>query len=130
MAKYDKFSPQSRMPKRPYTIHPIWQGIGCLLLVIIPIISYAAAILIVEENIKAQWLPMTGELLRTVEIQGIGGVEHLYGNLLVGAILAIFIFTLIFAFYALVYKAVGPSPYGPMDAPPDEFRNVKKKPRL
>ena len=130
MSKYDKFNPRSRATKRSWTIHPVWQGIGCLLIILIPIISYAAAILIVEENIKAQWLPMTGELLRPVDISGVGSVEHLYGNLLVAGILAVFIFTLMFAFYALVYKAVGPSPYGPMDAPPDEFRNRKKKPRL
>jgi hypothetical protein len=48
---------------------------------------------------------------------------------LVAALLSILIFTVMFAFYSLLYRSVGTSQYGPMDAPPDEYRRKKKKRR-
>jgi hypothetical protein len=129
MGKYDKFSPQSHAAKRPWVIHPVWQGIGCILMFLIPVISYAAAVLIVQANVEQGWLPMPAELTRSVQILDYGSVDYLFANLLVAALLSILIFTVMFAFYSLLYRSVGPSQYGPMDAPPNEFRRKQKKRR-
>ena len=127
MGKYDKFSAQSRAAKRSWAIHPVWQGIGCMLMFLVPVISYAAAVLIVQENVKQNWVPMPVELIRPVQIPDFGSVDYLFANLLVAAMLTILIFTVMFAAYSLLYRSVGPSQYGPMDAPPDDYRRKKKK---
>ena len=129
MTKYDKFSSQSRAAKRPWEIHPVWQGIGCVLMVIVPIMAYAAAVLIVEANIEQGWLPMPVELVRPVDILEFGMVDHFFANLMVAALLSILIFTVMFAVYSLLYRMVGPSRYGPMDAPPEDYRWRKGKRR-
>ena len=50
MTSYDKYNPRANMPSRPYRVHPIWRGIGCFMMVLIPVMSYAGAVLLVEEN--------------------------------------------------------------------------------
>lgn len=127
MGKYDKFSPLNRAARRPWDIHPIWQGIGCLLMFLIPVISYAAAVLIVQANVEQAWVPMPPELTRSVQILDFGSVDYLFANLLVAGLLTILIFSVMFAFYSLLYRSVGPSKYGPMDAPPDDYRRKKRK---
>jgi hypothetical protein len=126
MAKYDKYSPRSRMQERPWDIHPVWQGIGCILLVLIPIMAYTGAVLIVQENNAQHWIPLPAEMLQTVAIPNLTSVDHLYANLLIAGILTFLGFGLIYAIYAIVYHFVGPSPYGPLDAPPVRYRKKKR----
>ena len=42
MGKYERFDYQTRK-KPPPKIHPIWRGIGCMMLILIPVVAYAAA---------------------------------------------------------------------------------------
>jgi hypothetical protein len=126
MSKYDKFSPRSRIEKRPWDIHPVWQGIGCVMMILIPIMAYAGAVLLVQENITQKWVPMPPEMLRTVQIPNLTSVDHLYGNLLVAALLAFLGFGLLFAIYSMVYSIVGPPRYGPLDAPPMRYKKKKR----
>jgi hypothetical protein len=127
MSKYDKFNPRASAAKRPWEIHPIWQGIGCLLILIIPIMAYAGAVLLVQADLEQGWVPIAPELAQTVTIPNVGSFQYLYVNLLVAALLAMLGFGLIVAIYALVYKAVGPPPLGPLDAEPIRRRPPRRK---
>lgn len=129
MTKYEKFNPRASAPKRPWEIHPVWQGIGCIMLILIPIMAYAGAVLLVQANLEYHWVPMPASLSRTVSIPNIGEVEYLYLNLLVAAVLALVGFALLVALYAFIYRIVGPPRLGPLDADPNEFRYRKKKRR-
>jgi len=127
MSKYDKFNPRASAAQRPWDIHPIWQGIGCLLMILIPIMAYAGAVLLVQANLSQGWVPIGTELAQTVNIPNVGSIDYLFANLLVAAILAMLGFGLLVAIYALVYKAVGPSYLGPLDADPIRRRPKKRK---
>jgi hypothetical protein len=127
MTKYDKFSPQSRMAGRPWKIHPIWRGIGCLMMILIPIISYAGAVLLVQENITRRWVPVPVSLAQAVQIPLIGSVSYLYANLIVTALLAIIGFGILTIGYSVLYSSLGPPRYGPMDAPPERRRAKKSR---
>jgi hypothetical protein len=127
MSKYDKFNPRSSAAERPWSIHPIWQGIGCLLMIMIPIMAYAGAVLLVQANVSQGWVPLGTELAQTVTIPNIGSFEYLFANLLVAGILAMLGFGLVVAIYALVYRAVGPSQLGPLDAEPIRHKPPKPK---
>jgi hypothetical protein len=127
MGKYDKFNPRASAAQRPWDIHPIWQGIGCLLLILIPIMAYAGAALLVQANVSQGWVPIAPELAQTVTIPNVGSFDYLFANLLVAALLALLGFGLIVAIYSLVYRAVGPSRLGPLDAEPIRRKPVRRK---
>lgn len=116
MSKYTQtFQRPSKKP-RPWNVHPIWRGIGCILIILIPIISFAGATLLVQENLKQRWVQIPEELQRSFDVPSVGQV--LFADLAVAFILMVIGFGLLTIIYALIYRMFGPSPYGPMDAPP------------
>jgi phosphotransferase system glucose/maltose/N-acetylglucosamine-specific IIC component len=127
MAKYGQYSRQPAQKQRPWEIHPVWRGIGCILMILIPVISYAAAVLIVRENLDQGWLPIPPQLARTIILPYFGSVPYFFATLIVAALLALVGFGLITALYALVYGLVGPSRYGPLDAPPEWGRPNRRR---
>lgn len=125
MGKYGKVGRQVTTSERPWSVHPIWSGIGCLLLILIPVLSYAGAVLLVEANRDAKWIAMSDELMRTVAIPATGlTVPHLLANLLAAAVLALIGFGLLMIIYAVLYSMIGPEKYSPLDSPP-----VKSSPK-
>lgn len=127
MGKYDKFSSQSRMPDKPWEIHPIWRGIGCLMMVIIPIMSYAGAVLLVRLNQENNWVPVPRELAQTITLPMIGDIPNLFGVLIVTVLLMIVGFGLLTILYSILYSIVGPPRYGPLDAPPERRRPRRRR---
>lgn len=124
MAKYRQYDRGSAVKKAPWEIHPIWRGIGCMLMIIIPIMAYAGAALLVEANFTQRWVPVPYELAKTVSLPMIGAVPNLYAILIVTAILSLFGFGLMTFLFSLFYRMVGPPRYGPLDMPP-----VRQAPR-
>ena len=123
MGKYQR---QTKMPERPYEVHPIWRGIGCLLIIIGPFVAFAAAHTLVELKIENKWLvkylPVPRDLNNTVRIPEflmlpIDEIEHFYADLLVTGILLLLGFALIMVIYAMMYSMVGPK-RSPLDSPP------------
>jgi hypothetical protein len=106
-------------PERPWKVHPIWRGIGCLMLLIAPPVAFAAADMLVKMNMQARWLPMPPEMSRPYTIPEIGyTVDHALASLIVAAILLILGFAVMMIIYSIVYGMMGPPRYGPLDAEP------------
>ncbi len=112
MSKFSRFDTTVRPQKRPWSIHPVWQGIGCLMMVLIPIISYAAAVILVDANIQNRWVPIPPEFI------GPPGRPLLYSQLGVTVLLSMFGFIIFVIFYTILYRVTGPPRLGPTDAPP------------
>ena len=127
MTKYDKFNPRASAAQRPWEIHPIWRGIGCLMMILVPVMAYAGAVLLVQANVSQGWVPIGSELSQTVNIPNVGSFDYLFANLLVAGILAMLGFGLMVAIYSLIYKAVGPSQLGPLDAETIRRKPTKRK---
>jgi len=125
MGKYDSYNPQSYKAKRSEGVHPVWRGIGCLFMILIPIMAFAGAVLLVQANLEQRWLPTPYELAQPVSLPYFGSVNYLYAYLLVAVILSLIGFALLSVVYALVYNLVGPSQYGPVDSPP--LRRQKRR---
>jgi hypothetical protein len=87
-------------------------------MILIPVIAYAGAVLFVRENLVQQWLPVPGLLARTVVLPYFGSVPYFFMTIIMTAVLAIVGFGLMTAVYALLYRLLGPSRFGPLDAPP------------
>jgi uncharacterized membrane protein YbhN (UPF0104 family) len=119
MGKQQSFIKQQPAPKRE--IHPIWRGIGFLFMIIVPILSYFAAIMLINENINQHWLPVPADLI-------ISGNDPLLLLKILLTILISLVFFLIFILITfLLFSAFGPSRYGPLDVPPQSFRGKHYK---
>ena len=119
-------------------IHPVMRGIGCLLFVIVPIISYGSAVLLVNYGTRSGW-PIPPDWLGTPQIYPFlwrfGGLQvvlnflqaqnNLIANLIFAIALTVLIFGLLAIIYGFIFKLFGPSQYGPTDVPP--VRGVKVK---
>lgn len=118
MAKYSSYNRRTPLDERPWTVHPIWRGIGCVLMLLIPIMAYAGAILLVQANLQQGWVPLPASLLRSITIPYLGDVEHLGANLAVAVLLSFIGFALLSFFYSIFYRIMNPDPLGPLDAKP------------
>ena len=116
MSKYNQTYQRPSTKPRPWSVHPIWRGIGCILIILIPIISFAGARILVQENLQQRWVQIPDELKGSINVLTFGQV--LFAELAVAVILMVIGFGLLTMVYAFIYRLFGPSPYGPMDAPP------------
>ena len=136
MGKY-KFS-EARKEKAKET-PAVWRGFGCLLMIIIPIISYAAGALTIESVFASRPALIPRDLLVTVNVpslvwqylpvlasflQKIFNNPFLWVNLVVTVFYLLIFSGIISIVYAALFRAFGPPQYSPLDAPP-----VRKKTR-
>jgi hypothetical protein len=112
-------------------VHPVMRGIGCVLLAIVPLLSYGLAVLIVDYGIRKGWpfppdwlgrptippllLKLSG--LRTI-FDFIVRQNNLMANLVIALAIAVVIFGVISIIYGFMFRLMGPPEYGPMDVPP------------
>ena len=138
MGRYTSY--QKREPRvQRGQVHPVMRGIGCLLLVIVPILSYGIAVLVVNYGIQNGW-PIPPNWLGTPEIHPLlwrlGGLQtaltflqaqtNLTANLFFAIALAVLIFGIMSIIYGFMFKLMGPPQYGPTDVPPIRGRKVKR----
>jgi hypothetical protein len=97
------------------------------MMILIPVLSYAASVLLVQENLKRKWLPIPEEFARPVTIPMIGTYAYFFAYLSVAFVLSLIGFALLTAIYSLVYSLAGPPRYGPLDSPPVRSRPEKIK---
>lgn len=116
MSKYEKYNIRPSREKR-WRIHPLWRGVGCLLLIIVPIAAYAGSFILVRENNERHWVEVPREVMGYLSLPfDLGRIYYL--NLLVAVALIVVIFALITVLYGIIYSSFGPPRYGPMDSPP------------
>jgi len=127
MGKYTIYvrpSPRARPP------NPVWRGVGCILMVVVPLISFALAELTVNIDLAQPYIPY--QLMGTPYIPPvlwtvgfltpmlvfIEGLTNIYAVLIIMVVYTIALGTLIATVSAFFYQAMRPSRYGPLDAPP------------
>lgn len=62
-AKYRGYTPDRGPSIKPYQrVHPVWRGVGFAMMVLIPIISWAAADVLIQQNNKHRWFQLPVDL--------------------------------------------------------------------
>ncbi len=134
MAKYNKFQPKTRVTRE---IHPVWRGIGCLLIVILPIISFLLMLVVSPAILATGFVPyqLTGYvhfpdwMFKTQITAGIaryiGSLENLWANLVIFIVVLVILSGVIWLLYSALYKMVGPARYSEVDAPPTGYKPKK-----
>ncbi len=138
MTKYNSAA-RRRQIQKPDQPHPVWRGIGCMIMVITPLISYAAAKLTIDFGLKSGWVipyqllgnPTLPDYVYDVPVLAfllapITNWTNLYAYLAVGLMYLMIFGGLLSFTYALTYRFVGPPRWGPLDIPPP--RGKKPKP--
>jgi hypothetical protein len=120
--------------------HEIWRGIGCVMMVVIPAVSIAAASATVKwilaNGIKIIPIALLGNPrmpdiayklsgLRTI-LTPLTEIKNFYAIAVISIMYMIVISGVISVIYAATYNMVGPSRYGPTDVPPLKVKKVKK----
>lgn len=121
--------------QRPWKIHPVWLGIGCALLILVPIMSWFGTTLFLQSNEKIV-LPKELTIIVNIPYTHIVQIDRIIISInryfeSTGFVFGHVFFTIIFSFigfglisviYAVMYRVGGPPRYGPFDVPPNSVR--------
>ena len=137
MGKYSSYS-RPRPKPRNRGVHPVMRGIGCILIVLVPILAYLASMLLVDYWAARGWLmvrawygpPTIHPLLWKVQglvpiLNFLQAQNNLEANLAFAFVITVIVGSLVSIIYGYTYSIFGPPRYGPQDAPPIR-RKVKE----
>lgn len=138
MAKYRTY--ERKLPEKRNDPHPIWRGIGCLSMLIIPALSLGISYTLVQmaPSLGVQ-LPagLTGRpvmpdfLFQVPGLIGIlswiQGLDNLYAILLGAFAVTIVLAGVLALGYAFIYRIVGPPRYSALDAPAPNIKTKRYK---
>ena len=134
MSKYMKYQHASPRKKE---MHPIWRGIGCILIVIIPLMAFGLMLVIAPAIIKTGLVPyqLLGYVhfpvwafrfhITSVIAIFIGSLNNLWFNIIVFFVMLLILAGITSLLYSALYQVVGPARYTPLDAPPSKFKSKK-----
>lgn len=138
MGKYVSRVKKPAMPKRD-KVNPYMRGIGCLLMLIVPVFSYGVGSELSSQGfgrqvIPPQWYdymtfpPILQALpgLRGI-LEFLGNIPRLPATLALTAIVIILLGGILSVIFGWMYSLFAPSPYGPMDIPPPRVKTKKYK---
>ena len=127
-SKYNKF--ERKRPEARYKIHPAWTGIGCLMLLIVPVMSWAAAVEIIKLARSQNWSMINnfpGYLQLPESFYGLPYISTVASYLSsipdLPALATFFLIVLLVLMgllsfvYAIIYRIIGPPRYTSEDAP-------------
>jgi hypothetical protein len=109
------------MGSKTNRMHPIWRGVGFALLVLAPVMGYAASVLFLDLNNTNRWVPIPGDLLIAAKD------PYLLIKIILTLVFALLIFLLFQLITFFIYRVAGPSRYGPLDVPPVKYRGKRYK---
>ena len=139
MGKYSSNSRQQKAPPRN-TVPPVVRGIGCIMFVLVPLLSYGIADYCIgnvqqvtsffQANPNLMNPPKINPLL--LQLRGlqpvwsfIQGQAHFGANLVLTIALIMIIGGLMAIVYGYIYAMFGPPKYGPTDVPPPRVKTKK-----
>ena len=129
MAKYNYFE-KAKESQNKQEIHPVWRGIGCMITLLTPIISWAASLVLLEFGQSQKW-PFLNQLGGNIRFSDIfyqipivlvaanflSSIPYLKA-LILFFVLFMMLFSSVFAFLnAVLYRTIGPPRYSDLDAP-------------
>ena len=107
MPKNDQY--QVRKPKEydSKKVHPVWRGIGCISMVIIPLLSYVGAVQLVNKRDILSWIVIPEEI--------VGNDPMIFVKLLYAIIIGLLLFFLLGVITFIVNRFTGGNKKGPYD---------------
>ena len=139
MTKYTSYNRTPPKPRRA-EVHPLMRGIGCILIVVVPILAYGTAVLLVNYGTTHGWPippgwygpPTFPPLLWKLQglqpiLQFLQAQSNLQANIIFAIALTVLIGGIMSMIYGYTYTLFGPPRYGPQDAPPIRIKVKRYK---
>lgn len=107
--------------------HPIWRGIGVILIVLVPILSFIIADELIkywEATVPEFALPL--EMQRTVDVPFYGEVNDFFGVLAFAVIISIAIFAFFSFANAFVYRTTREQNLRVFESRPEKYKRKRK----
>ena len=131
MTAFNKFQPGVTAKKG---MNPIWRGIGCILIVVVPLITFGLTLIVAPLVATTGYVP--NEIMGHVTfpdwvgkapiLSGIAAYIGSINNFWLDVIVFIVILLLLTGISSLIYVTVlqfmGPARYGEKDAPPSKYK--------
>lgn len=130
MAKYSKFERKNKATAS-YKIHPVWTGIGFLMIIIVPIISWAGAVEAVKFAKDQGWpflrsFPTYLDMFNSIPgLTSLARIQNLPAIAMFFILILVVLSGLLSFGYAIVYRVVGPPRYAPDDEPAPRVKTKK-----
>ncbi len=100
-----------RVAKEPApAVHPVWRGIGCILIVVLPALSYFMSTILINNRAAIPWFDIPQELIVAVLKDPLLIVKIFYA-----AVISLLIFFLIALVTFTIDRVVNPKKKGPYD---------------
>ena len=106
MGRYSKHQRQAKDELKGPS--PMWRGLGCVLMVLILVMSYAGAFELVKANAQQGWVQVPHEIRGSLPKVSIDKQPVLYVELIVAFVLAVFGFGLFILVYSFIYRLGSP----------------------
>lgn len=111
--------------------HDVWRGIGCILMVVIPLMSFGiSTVLIPWMKVNIDGFRLPPELSADIELPLIGMVQDLWGVLTLTVFLTVTLYALLAIFNAMIYSMTASKNMTALTAPPKKYkkkRNLKRR---
>jgi hypothetical protein len=134
MAKYSKF--QFKTPVKR-GMNPVWRGIGCILIVVVPLMAYGLTVLFAPKIAATGKVPH--DLLGTIHFPSwvfrvgilgdiayfIAHINNLWLNIITFFVMLLILTAIASLVYSFVYSLIGPARYTATDAPPPKYKAKK-----
>ena len=131
MGKYNKF--QDDRKDKPQA-NPLWRGVGCIIMIGVPLITFGLTILAMPPLIATGLMPL--QLMGQVKFPAwvfkapglsdaamfIGSINNLWLGLLVFFVILLLLSGISSLIYVSVLQVVGPPRYSEKDAPPSRYK--------
>jgi len=122
MAKYSGRSSSPLEPSRlNRQIHPVWRGVGFVLMILSPLLGYAAMVIFLEENSKQGWVVFPQEVIVT------GADPYLLVKIILTVLFMLIFYGVLTFISFLLFRIFAPPIYGPYDVPPVTYKGKQYK---
>ena len=102
-------------------VHPIWRGIGCVLIIVIPLISYLVASYLINNRENYSWLILPEDLIFDKLKDSYLAIKVLYAGFMT------LILGILLAFITFVSNGLmAPPRLGPYDVSLDDIKKQNK----
>jgi hypothetical protein len=138
MGKHQAFAEDKKEEQK---VQPIWTGIGFLMIILVPVMAWSAAVVTLDYGLENGW-PIPADLLGApglnlsptmrqipvmVQINNFMLQQsNINAKILFAIVYLIFLSGIISTVYAFIYRAFGPARYSAIDAPPEPVRRKRR----
>lgn len=104
-------------------IHPIWRGVGFVMMLLMPLMGYAGAMVLLDLNQQYKWFVIPSDLYVYTQSDPL-----LFVKIGLSVVVTLVFYSILLLITFIVNRVFAPSKYGPLDVAPNEvYRRLKRR---